>query len=355
MRKSLKDKAAELSDPSSKVFADKKLLDLEKQLAGERRKNAALNIELKRLHNEHVSVSERMDLMLDTVDGVSATKFNKIVKSKSKSTATAVLCANDWHSEERVDRDMVGGLNEFNLDIADRRIKKTWAKATYLLDFARHISNIDNLVLWLGGDLCSGAIHAELEESNFLGPTEAILWVQQQVADGINELKGHFKSITVVTSYGNHGRSTAKPRIATGYRHSWEWLAYQNLAKFFASDPKVTFKVERGYHNWLDIQGLQVRFHHGDAIKFMGGVGGWTIPVRRKISQWNKAKRADLDIIGHAHQFQHDWNYVHCGCLVGFNSFAQWIGAEFQPPTQTFIVIDKSHGNVLTTPIFVDD
>jgi hypothetical protein len=142
-------------------------------------------------------------------------------------------------------------------------------------------------------------------------------------------------------------------RSADGYKHSWEWLAFNNLAGHFKT-PKVNFKIEQGYHNWLDIQGHNVRFHHGDAIRYGGGVGGVTVPLRKKIAQWNKRRRADLDVLGHFHQFIDAWDYVVCGCLVGYDAYALEIGAEFQRPTQTFIVIDRDFGKVLTVPIFCE-
>jgi hypothetical protein len=272
----------------------------------------------------------------------------------SRGQATAILCCNDWHVEGCVTRQSVDGANEFNLAIAERRIRKTWQKALFLLDFARKISNIRDLVVWLGGDLINGAIHEELEESNFLGPAEAVLYVQDHVAAGLDLLLREAKvdSITVVTSYGNHGRTTKKRRISTGYRHSWEWLAYSNLARHYRQTPKITFKVEQGYHNWLDIQGHDVRFHHGDAIRYAGGVGGVTIPLRKKTAQWNKRRKAHLDVLGHFHQFIDGWDFVGCGCLVGYDAYALEIGAEFQQPTQTFLVIDRDYGKVLACPVF---
>jgi len=85
----------------------------------------------------------------------------------------------------------------------------------------------------------------------------------------------------------------------------------------------------------------------------MGGVGGVHVPVRKKIAQWNKAGRsARLDILGHFHQYCEDWYYIVCGCLVGYTAYALHIGAEFQRPTQTFIVIDKNEGKVMCLPIF---
>ncbi|MGE0759480.1 MAG: hypothetical protein AB7F89_21290 [Pirellulaceae bacterium] len=180
------------------------------------------------------------------------------------------------------------------------------------------------------------------------------MYVQDHVATGIATLRREAKvdGITVVTNYGNHGRSTKKRRISTGYRHSWEWLAFNNLARYFGRTPKVQFKIEQGYHNWLTIQQRDVRFHHGDAVRYGGGVGGVTIPLRKKIAQWNKRRRADLDVLGHFHQFLDGWDHVLCGCLIGYDAYALEIGAEFQQPTQTFLVIDREYGKVLSVPIF---
>ncbi|MEQ8785099.1 MAG: hypothetical protein RIC55_02330 [Pirellulaceae bacterium] len=303
--------------------------------------------------SELARTERNLEAVLATKDKVDPRGMRPRCKS-SRGAATAVLCCNDWHVEGCVTRESVDGANEFNLKIADERIQRTWQKALYLLDFARHVSNIRELVLWLGGDLINGTIHEELEETNFLGPAEAVIYLQDHVAAGIDLLLRESKvdRITVVTSYGNHGRTTRKRRISTGYRHSWEWLAYNNLARYYRKSRKVAFKVEQGYHNWLEIQGYDVRFHHGDAVRYGGGVGGVTIPLRKKIAQWNKRRQADLDVLGHFHQFIDGWDYVICGCLVGYDAYALEIGAEYQQPTQTFMVIDREYGKVLTVPIF---
>lgn len=330
----------------------KAMRSLETKLASAR---AELRLERQKrsqAESELVHVERSLETVLATKDRVARKKLQPSGRV-SRGQATAVLCCNDWHAESRITLESVDGANEFNLAIADRRIRRTWQKALFLLDFARRISHIRDMVVWLGGDLINGTIHEELEESNFLGPAEAVMYVQDHVAAGVDLLLREAKvdHITVVTSFGNHGRTTKKRRIATGYRHSWEWLAYQNLARHFRRTSKVTFKVEQGYHNWLDIQGHAVRFHHGDAVRYAGGVGGVTIPLKKKIAQWNKRKPAALDVLGHFHQFIDSWDFVVCGCLVGYDAYAVEIGAEFQQPTQTFMVIDRDYGKVLTVPV----
>ena len=316
------------------------------QLRIERQKRAQAESEL-------VLAERSLDTFQQTHGKISRQRLSR-GGAVSRGSATAVLCLNDWHVEGCIKREVVDGANEFNLAVATQRINRTWQKSLFLLEFARKISDIRDLVVWLGGDLINGTIHEELEESNFLGPAEAVMFVQDHVATGLDLLCKEAKvdSLTVVTSYGNHGRTTRKRRIATGYRHSWEWLAYQNLARHYAKSPKVRFHVEEGYHAWLTIQQHDVRFHHGDAIRFAGGVGGVTIPLRKKIAQWNKRRTARFDILGHFHQFLDAWDFVVCGCLCGYDAYALEIGAEFQPPTQTFLVLDRQYGKVLTVPLF---
>jgi hypothetical protein len=325
---------------------ESKLASAQSELRLERQKRGQAEREL--AHAER-----SLETVLATKDRVTRKKLRPGGKV-SRGHATAILCCNDWHVEGCVTRESVDGANEFNLAVADRRIRRTWQKSLFLLDFVRRISNVRDMVVWLGGDLINGAIHEELEESNFLGPAEAVLYVQDHVAAGLDLLlrEADVDHITVVTSYGNHGRTTKRRRISTGYRHSWEWLAYHNLARHYRNTPKITFKVEQGYHNWLPVQGYDVRFHHGDAIRYAGGVGGVTIPLRKKIAQWNKRRKAYLDVIGHFHQFIDGWDFVGCGCLIGYDAYALEIGAEFQQPTQTFLVIDRTFGKVLCAPVF---
>jgi hypothetical protein len=269
---------------------------------------------------------------------------------KPGGNATAILCMSDWHVEESVDPNTVNGLNEFDLTIASERIKRTFSKAVRLLDSARTLSKIGDVVLWLGGDFISGYIHPELAENNALSPTEALIFAQDHICGGIDFLlkEAGVKSITIPTSHGNHGRTTEKRRVASAAANSFEWLMYKTLERHYRNDPRVIWKVAEGYHNWLDIQGKSIRFHHGDELRYGGGVGGITIPVNKAIAQWDKSKRADLDIFGHWHQMLHHRKFVSNNCLIGYSPFALAIKADFAAPSQTFVVIDRDRPGAVT-------
>jgi len=276
--------------------------------------------------------------------------------------ATAIVCVNDWHTEQTIDPDTVGGVNEFNLQIADKRIARTWERAAYMIDFARKISNIDEVVVWAGGDLINGMIHEELQQANALGPGDATLHVQDHLVSGIRFLMKETKCahLRFLANYGNHGRTTQRRRIHTAASHSWEYVIYVNAAQILSQDPsfrgKFSYHVERGEMLKTQIQGYNCRFNHGHNLRYYGGVGGIMVPVNKAIAAWNRSHGfAELDVIGHFHQFHSTPNFVACGCLCGFDPYAESIRASWELPSQTLIVMDREYGKVMAERIFCEE
>lgn len=265
--------------------------------------------------------------------------------------ATAVVLASDWHVEETIDPKTVNGLNEFTLEIAESRIRRLWQNIVKLTEVQRHGVKIDRLVLWLGGDLMTGYIHEELVENNSLSPTETVLWLQDQVASGLKLLGQHFSQIVIPCSHGNHGRCTPKPRISTGAANSYEWMLYHIMARNL---PDCEWHISDGYHLLLDLYGRTLRFHHGDGLKYQGGIGGLTIPVEKAIASWNKGITADLDCFGHYHTRQENPKWLSNGSLIGFGPYSLAIKAAYEPPSQTYFLMDRRHGRTGTFPIFLD-
>ncbi|NDG19407.1 MAG: hypothetical protein EB117_14195 [Betaproteobacteria bacterium] len=160
--------------------------------------------------------------------------------------------------------------------------------------------------------------------------------------------------VLVATASGNHGRSTQKPRMATENEHSFEQHLYLTMAANERAD-NVSWQVGKGYLNIVDLDGFLIRFHHGHAIFFGGGVGGLTIPANKAIANWNISRRVNLDVFGHWHCFSWlPYRFVANGSLIGHNAFADRIKAEYQPPSQSLIIVDHDHNRVTKVlPIFV--
>jgi hypothetical protein len=313
----------------------------------------------KHLLNELGLAEERLSAALAIKSDFRTAKV-PVPKAGAKGEAAVIWLASDWHIEERVDPRTINYLNEYNPDISSRRMKAFFRNGLKLTRKERQDVDIKTLVLWLGGDLVSGYIHEELMEGNYMSPTEAILFAQEHIAGGIKMLleDGEFQRIIVPCSYGNHGRTTPKKRISTGYKNSYEWLMYQNLAMHFAGVKEVEFQVSDGYLNYVEVYGKTLRFHHGDSVGYGGGIGGISIPLNKFIGKTNHQRWADCDSIGHFHQrtpYNHANKFQINGSLIGFNAYAQSIGASPETPMQCFQVLDSKRGFTGAYPILLDE
>ncbi len=276
--------------------------------------------------------------------------------ARGTSQATPIACASDWHVEEPVDPKKVSGKNRFDMSIADKRIRKFFEKIPVYIE--RYCPMAKELILWLGGDFYSGFIHEELLETNALPPNQACLWWMEKASDGIAFLRRECPKLNILIpcNDGNHGRMTDRTRVSTRTANSLEWLTYKVLEREWRlRDPKVRFRICEGYHNVIECQGRLIRFHHGDGIKYQGGIGGLHIPVRKAISQWNKAQEVDLDVLGNWHTFIDGGKYIFNGSLIGYGAYSVWIKADYEPPIQAFLVFDKKFGLRQSTRIFVGD
>ena len=272
--------------------------------------------------------------------------------SKGTSEATPVLVASDWHVEERVGGE-VGGLNTFTPEIATARATEFFRAGLRLVKLLNQDVTINTVVLALLGDMITNDIHgAETAEKNDMLPMHAILHAQSLVVSGIDYILDNSEYDLVIPCHsGNHTRTTDKTRFGSENGHSLEYLMYRNLEMYYRDEPRITWIIPEGMHSYLDVYDTTIRFHHGHAVKYGGGVGGIYIPVNKAIAQWNKGRHADLDVFGHFHQLRDGGNFLCNGSLIGYNAFALSIKADYEPPKQALFLIDRKRGRTCTWPI----
>jgi hypothetical protein len=274
-------------------------------------------------------------------------------QSAGTSEGTVVILASDWHVEENVGAE-IGGLNVFNSDIAKQRADKFFQASLRLIRLLQQDIRIDNVILALLGDFISGNIHDELMDTNESAPTHAIVMAQNMIISGIEFwLNNSTFKMTIPCHSGNHARTTKTTRFSAENGYSLEYLMYLHLATHFRNEPRVEFIIPEGYHSYVDVYGYTIRFHHGHAVKYGGGVGGIFIPTYKKIAQWQKGRPASLDCFGHFHQMKDGGNFLVNGSLIGYNAYALSIGADFDTPKQTLFLVDKRRGRTCTWPILL--
>lgn len=320
---------------------------------------ARLRSELSSLKKKYDSALKQLDAerqrsdRIRALSGVGTKKIARTRRAGARPEATAILVLSDWHVEELVKPETCRNLNHYTLDIADKRINQLVQRASMLIEHERHLTGIRRIVVAALGDFITGHIHDDLVEVTQLAPLAAKRWAGKRL-NGVIDAMSEIAPVLVATASGNHGRSTKHPRMATENDHSFEQDLYLTMA---AEERRrgVEWQIGEGYLNNINLDGFIVRAHHGHAIRFGGGVGGLTIPTNKAIANWNQAQRADLDIFGHWHCFCWlPYRFVANGCLIGHNAFADRIKAEYQPPSQSLVIIDHEHGRVTKVlPIFV--
>lgn len=334
-----------LGSDVSAIAADGATSRLREELAATKRKYAAALRELDAARAANNAMSQ--------LRGIKKRKYSQKKPAGKRPEATAVLVLSDWHCEESVSPETCRGLNSFSLEIADQRISQLVRRATMLIEHEKSLTEIRRICVCALGDFITGHIHDDLIEITQLAPLAAARWAGERL-NGVIDAMANIAPVLVATASGNHGRTTHKPRIATENDHSFE----QNLYFMMASQerrPNVEWQIGRGYLNLINLDGFMLRAHHGHALKFGGGVGGITIPALKAVSAWNAAQRADLDVFGHWHQFLFvPYRFVSNASLIGHNAFADRIKAEYQPPSQTLIIIDHEHNRATKVlPIFL--
>ena len=339
------------ADPAAAVVADR-----------EQQQERSRFLDLKKKYEESLRIIDRQNITLGWLDeirkGVDST-FHIEPKERGLSTneATPIIVCSDWHSEEIVKPAQVNGLNDFNPDVEERRVTRLFQASLNLIK--NHLNpgvSINTVVLALLGDFITNDIHdAENAESNAMTPVFALMRVQDQILKGIEFLLNNSPyDFIIPCKVGNHSRTTKKVRSASEVGHSLETLMYAYLASNFKNEPRVKFVIDDGYHTYLTVYGKVIRFHHGHALQYQGGIGGLFIPAYKAVSQWDKGRRADLDIFGHFHQTKDGGKFLCNGSLIGYNSFALRIKADYEPPQQTLLLVDKKRGRTCTWPILLE-
>jgi hypothetical protein len=320
--------------------------------------------ESRNLRREHGSLVEentklRAELaaVLDAQRAPSILVYSK--PSWERSDAVALAVASDWHIEEPVIKNTVHGLNEYNLDIARERARFFFQNLLRLTDIMARETKVTTITLQVLGDLFSGWIHEELLANTLLAPADAALFCKELLISGIDYLLRESSYVIEGDMIpGNHGRLTKTMHFGNPTGTSLETVAYHGVADRYRDNPRVRLNVSNQSMVYRRIfEKFILRSIHGYETKYLGGIGGLTIPLRKALAQWNNPIRADLTLLGHYHQLFDGGDFLVNGSLIGYNLYAQQIKAAFEEARQAFLLVHARKGGQksITAPIWLDD
>lgn len=319
-------------------------------------------LELRKLKSERKQLLKELDLAerrLHVMDGLRKSAVSGAIKPRESHIreAIAVVMASDWHVGELVVPAKVHYKNEFGIKSMHQRVEEFFWGSVWLVKHHRTSFAINELILWVGGDIITGYLHEDQRESNSMPPIKEVLVASQLLSRGIEFLieELDLEKVHVLCNYGNHGRTTDKIRFATAAENSFEFLMYHSLAEQMSKNKRVEFTISDGPHIYYQVYDFWTRWLHGDVVKYRGGIGGMFIPLRRAYKDWQTIHHCDFTTLGHFHQSHLDaYNMAVNGSLIGYSPYSMAKNFEYTPPAQGFYLIDSKRGKCMMTDIWVD-
>lgn len=283
------------------------------------------------------------------------------LKKGDKRQGVIVKMLSDVHCEENVKPETCNYKNHLNLDISDMSLHRDRVNSTKVANDWAGDMQVEELILWVGGDLIHGDMSKAWSGDNFLKPKDAILWMLDRLCTTIKYYLDNTKfKVSVVFSVGNHGRSTKELQNEILWETAWEAMLYDLVVKEWRNEERVQFPTyhNKSYFSTLDIFGYQVRFHHGNAIRHHGSIGGPLTGANKAIMQWNSEieDHVHYDVHGHFHSLGLDApqaRVISNGSVVGYNPYSIFGKFRRELPMQGMFMIDSQVGKTLTAPVLI--
>lgn len=271
----------------------------------------------------------------------------------------------DWHWGETVYANQVGGVNEFNERVAKERVRRL---VQHTVDLTiRHMvrPSYPGLVLCLGGDFVTGAIHEELARNVWEPVQCSCLAVEEQLIWAIQTLHNEFGKLYIPCVVGNHGRNSIKPVFKNRTYENYEWRIYQGLRRHFRNNDDIYFDIPEEVDAYFNVLGHRFLLHHGDCLGVRGGDGiiGAIGPITRgaiKVGRSEAQIGRDFDtlVIGHWHIYipRGDATPVIVnGSLIGYNEYGRLqLRVPYSRPTHALWFMHQVHGLTAQWPIYLD-
>jgi hypothetical protein len=339
--------AVEPPSPEERSTRDRRLVQLEDE-------NRDLKAKLRDTHRDSLSTEAVLEVL-----GVMASStaeppdwLRRVpVRGDGPTPEVPVTIWSDWHYGEVVSAAETSGVNEFNIEIAERRIRRL-TDATIDICNNHGPGKYPGIVVNLLGDFVSGGLHPELAKTDEEGVIPSSLRVRDVLITALTRMADNFGHVYAPCAAGNHGRATPRPEFKRYYAQNFDWLIYQLLARHFANDDRVKIDVRPSNEIHYRVFGQRFLAMHGDMLGVKGGDGiiGAIGPIMRgEIKTRGQATSIGLDydilLMGHWHQSLWLPRAIVNNALKGFDEYAKnALRASPSEPSQALFFVHPSRG-----------
>lgn len=233
---------------------------------------------------------------------------------------TPTVFLSDLHWAEVIDPKQINNVNQYNLEIANNRLKRLAERTMRLCEIISPTFAYPGIIVPLGGDMVSGNIHDELTATNEVNSMPTVLDLFGAIGTFIETLLTRFEHIFLPCVTGNHGRDTRKIWGKDRHATSFDWLLYCFLAKHFENNKRVTFHIPDGPDAYYKVYDHRYLLTHGDQFRGGDGMIGALGPILRgdhKKRSRNSQIHMEYDtlLMGHWHQLIQLQRLIVNGCF----------------------------------------
>lgn len=238
---------------------------------------------------------------------------------------TAILMLSDWHYGALVDTQ----YNFYDTDMCIERARRIFDKC---LRYST-IHKVDKLFIELNGDMIHGLINVSNRVQSEEDVADQIMNVAHLISTLINDMKPYYKQITVVSTFGNHGRLTPE-KTAAITKENFERLTNGFIKLRLDDDIKF---IEAHSEDFLvyDCDGKIIYLAHGQYDKLNTAISDCVAMTKIVPDEIH---------LGHTHSFK-DINKSNImvtvgGSLMGSDDYALTLRKNTKPH-QSMIIYDE--------------
>lgn len=280
--------------PTGDVTREEQLEAELRELRAEARKNRSADVQAERL----------LEAVRATIKPALEAYVPPLPTASEATPHTQVLLLSDLHAGEVVNAEEVNGMNSYDWEtLADLRMPNIHRA---LLSYQTNRPYpIDELQVWMLGDMVGGDLHDELARTNDFPAAEQCFKTGMLLGQFIEQLVPEYPRIVIHTVNGNHGRLPKKPAAKQVF-NNFDWLAYQIAAQYTRTYESVAWNISRGNQTLAEVAGQTVLLFHGDGIRSSmpgvpwGGVMRRTNEIKKQYAE--RGVYLDGFAIGHFHQ-----------------------------------------------------
>lgn len=315
------------------------------------------------LYRESIRQNTTQDALVETLQtAVSAMPVLKpqpvkVPAGKARGVHAALALWSDLHNGEVVNREAMGGLSEFDMDIFRRRVGLYVKTFLRLIELKRTSLEIPVLHVFGDGDFISGLIHDELVRTNQVSVMEQTMMTALLMATALSQIGEHFEEVYFSGTPGNHGRNQQKVEYKEPHVN-WDYICYQWMAALLKDHEHIHFDLPKSLWQITRVVNTDFLHFHGHGIRGWAGIPYYGI--NRALKELREAltigaKTFDAVAMGHFHE--PFWRQMPTGplmingCWKGGDEYALGSLYKITPPIQMITIVHDRYGALEPIPL----